>query len=38
MKDTVKLIKVKEAIQSDNDQLAGQLRGKLKEEKSFLLT
>ncbi len=37
MKDTVKLIKVKEAIQSDNDQLAGQLRGKLKEEKTFLV-
>ncbi|MCP3890472.1 MAG: hydrogenase nickel incorporation protein HypB [Desulfobulbaceae bacterium] len=36
-KDTVKLIKVKEAIQSDNDQLAGQLRGKLKEEKTFLV-
>lgn len=37
MKDGVKLIKVKEDIQADNDLLARNLRDKLREEKTFLI-
>lgn len=37
MKDTIKLIKVKEDIQADNDLLAQHLRKSLREEKTFLI-
>ena len=37
MKDTVKLIKVREHIQADNDLSARNLREKLKEQKTFLI-
>lgn len=37
MSDTVKLIKVRESIQADNDLLADKLRGELKEDKIFLV-
>ena len=37
MTDSVKLIKVRESIQADNDQLAQQLRKKLKAEKTLLI-
>lgn len=37
MKDTVKLIKVREDIQADNDRLARRLRKELREQKTFLI-
>ncbi|WP_163340715.1 hydrogenase nickel incorporation protein HypB [Desulfopila sp. IMCC35008] len=37
MKDAVKLIKVKEDIQADNDLLARRLRESLRERKTFLI-
>lgn len=37
MKDTVKLIKVREDIQADNDMLAGRLRKELKKKFTFLV-
>ena len=37
MRDAVKLIKVKEDIQADNDLLAQRLRERLREQKTFLI-
>ncbi|MGW8195887.1 MAG: hydrogenase nickel incorporation protein HypB, partial [Desulforhopalus sp.] len=37
MTDPVKLIKVRESIQADNDQLAQDLRKKLEAEKTLLI-
>ena len=37
MTDSVKLIKVKESIQADNDQLAQELRKELKGGKTLLI-
>jgi hydrogenase nickel incorporation protein HypB len=37
MRDTIKIIKVREDIQADNDLLAKRLRGKLRDNKTFLI-